>query len=316
MASCNSKASESPRSSSQTACSDPSSNSCSNSWEKRVLNVCDAILARRLLQPKVAIVLGSGLGELASQVEHSQAIDYSLLDGFPRTYASGHAGKLITGYLAGLPVALLQGRAHRYEGFTDSELAFPIHCLHEIGATLLITTNAAGGLNPRFRAGELMVIDQHIDFLWTTPHARTQGQGHGHGQPLQSLNCDVPMRGAAPYDFDLLERARQASRIENIVLHQGTYLATLGPTYETRSEYRMFRTFGADAVGMSTVPEVVAARQLGMRVLAFSVITNVASTDVPQTTTHEEVVGIGNQAGPRLLRIVQRVLTELAGQPD
>jgi purine-nucleoside phosphorylase len=267
-----------------------------------------------MLQPKVAIVLGSGLGELASHVEHSQAIEYSKIDGFPTTHAAGHAGKLITGYLAGLPVVLLQGRAHRYEGFTDSDLAFPIHCLHAIGASTLITTNAAGGLNPRYRPGELMVIDQHIDFLWNTPHARTEG--HGHDQPLQALQCDVPMRGPSPYDFELLNKAKRSARIENIELHQGTYLATLGPTYETRSEYRMFRTFGADAVGMSTVPEVVAARQLDMRVLAFSVITNVASTDAPQTTTHEEVISFGNQAGPRLLRIVQRVLTDLAGQPD
>lgn len=287
---------------------------CGSNWTNRVAKTCKTVLEQRLLQPRVAIVLGSGLGELASYVEHPEAIDYSMLDGFPRTHAAGHAGKLITGYLAGLPVALLQGRAHRYEGLTDSDLAFPIHCLNQIGASILITTNAAGGLNPRYRAGELMVIDQHIDFLWTTPHARTFG--HGQGQPLQALNCDVPMRGPSPYDFDLLSRAKEAARLENIELHQGTYLATLGPTYETRSEYRMFRTFGADAVGMSTVPEVVAARQLDMRVLAFSVITNVASTDAPQTTTHEEVISFGNQAGPRLLRIVQRLLADLAGQPD
>lgn len=283
-------------------------------WSTRVSAACASILAQRLLQPKVAIVLGSGLGELASHLEHPHAIDYSWLGGFPCTHASGHAGKLITGYLSGLPTVLMQGRAHRYEGLTDSDLAFPIHCLHAMGAQTLITTNASGGLNPRYRAGELMVIDQHVDFLWTTPHARTCG--HGQSQPLRTLNCDVPMRGPSPYDFDLLSRAKMAARLENIELHQGTYLATLGPTYETRSEYRMFRSFGADAVGMSTVPEVVAARQLNMRVLAFSVITNVASTDAPQSTTHEEVISFGKQAGPRLLQIVRRVLSDLAGQPD
>ena len=282
-----------------------------------VENTCKAIFARRIHQPKVAIVLGSGLGELAKHVEHPESIDYAELPCFPRTHASGHAGKLITGYLAGMPVALMQGRSHRYEGFTDTELALPIHCLHGIGARTLVVTNAAGGLNTRYRTGELMLIDQHIDLLWSTPHARTAG----HRAYIPNRNSGlsgygVPMHGASPYDFDLMDRARRVARREDIELHQGTYLSTLGPTYETRSEYRMFRTFGADAVGMSTVPEVVAARQLEMRVLAFSVITNVASTDLPSTTSHEEVMDVGNLAGPRLMKIVCGVLSDLAGQPD
>lgn len=276
-----------------------------------------AIFARRIHQPKVAIVLGSGLGELANQVEHAEAIDYAELPCFPRTHASGHAGKLITGYLGGMPVALMQGRSHRYEGFTDTDLALPIHCLQGMGARTLVVTNAAGGLNPRFRASELMLIDQHIDFLWTTPHARTIGHRAYTVQNLSSLlGCDVPLHGSTPYDFDLMDRAKRVARREDIELHQGTYLSTLGPTYETRSEYRMFRSFGADAVGMSTVPEVVAARQLEMRVLAFSVITNVASTDLPSPTSHEEVIDVGILAGPRLMRIVVGVLSDLAGQPD
>lgn len=285
--------------------------------KKRVEETCKALFGRRIHQPKVAIVLGSGLGELAKHVEHQESIEYSDLPCFPRTHATGHAGKLITGFLAGLPVALMQGRSHRYEGFTDTELALPIHCLHGMGARTLIVTNAAGGLNTRFRVGELMLIDQHIDLLWTTPHARTVGHR------TYSIQCDsrpqglsVPLRFPSPYDYDLMERARRVARRENIELHQGTYLSTLGPTYETRSEYRMFRTFGADAVGMSTVPEVVAARELEMRVLAFSVITNVASTDLPTTTSHEEVVDVGNMAGPRLMKIVCGVLSDLAGQPD
>lgn len=295
----------------------PESSTQDRTCQALVEKTCKAIFAQRLHQPKVAIVLGSGLGELAKHVEHPLAIDYADLPCFPRTHASGHAGKLITGYLAGMPVALMQGRSHRYEGFTDTDLALPIHCLHGIGARTLIVTNAAGGLNTRYRVGELMLIDQHIDFLWTTPHARTVGH-RAYMVPVHSRlsGYGVPMHGASPYDFDLIDRARRVARREDIELHQGTYLSTLGPTYETRSEYRMFRAFGADAVGMSTVPEVVAARQLEMRVLAFSVITNVASTDLPSTTSHEEVMDVGNLAGPRLMKIVCGVLSDLAGQPD
>ncbi len=286
--------------------------------ESLVQSTCQAIFARRLLQPKVAIVLGSGLGGLAKCVEHAESIPYSELPCFPRTHAAGHAGNLITGFLAGIPVALMQGRAHRYEGFNDTDLSLPIHCLHALGAKTLIVTNAAGGLNPRFCVGDLMLIDQHLDFLWSTPHARTTGH---RAYALQcgrvgDFSCDVPMRGSSPYDHDLLARARRAARRADIELHQGTYLSTLGPTYETRGEYRMFRKFGADAVGMSTIPEVVAARQIEMRVLAFSVITNVASTDVPHSTNHQEVIDVGNSSGPRLLQIVRGVLSDLAGQPD
>ncbi len=282
-----------------------------------VEKTCEAYFARRLHQPKVAIVLGSGLGDLAKHVEHPESIDYTDLPCFPRTHASGHAGKLITGYLAGVPVALMQGRSHRYESFTDTELALPIYCLHGIGARTLIVTNAAGGVNTCYRAGDLMLIEHHIDLLWTTPHARTTGhRAYRVCDDSSLLGHSVPLRGGPPYCCDLMERAKRVAQREGIGLHQGTYLSTLGPTYETRSEYRMFRTFGADAVGMSTVPEVVAARQLEMQVLAFSVITNVASTEWASTTSHEEVLDVGNSAGPRLLKIVCGVLSELAGQPD
>ena len=169
----------------------------------------------------------------------------------------------------------------------------------------------------RFRSGELMLIDQHIDLLWTTPFARTSGhRTYSAENDASLLGCNVPLHRSSPYDYDLMDRARRVARREDIELHQGTYLSTLGPTYETRSEYRMFRSIGADAVGMSTVPEVRAARQLEMRVLAFSVITNVASTDLPSATNHEEVIDVGNSAGPRLMRIVCGVLSDLAGQPD
>lgn len=278
-------------------------------WKQRVARTASTIMERRLLQPKVAIVLGSGLGGLADAVQHAVSIDYSELDVFPQTHAQGHAGQLITGYLSGVPVVLMKGRSHRYEGYSDNDLALPILCLSAIGAQTLIVTNAVGGLNPRFRVGELMLIDQHIDFLW-----ERAGQTSCLIPPL--LGADLPGRGNPPYDRHLRERAVAIAMQAGIAVHIGTYLSTLGPTYETRGEYRMFRDMGADAVGMSTVPEVLAAARARMRVLAISVITNVAMTDVAQGTNHAEVVDCGHAAAPRLRAIVEGLLSEMAGQPD
>ncbi len=272
-------------------------------FQAAVSRARDCVQACRFWQPQVAIVLGSGLGLLASHVQHASTIDYDHIPFFPPTTASGHAGKLVLGYLGGMPVVIMQGRGHRYEGLADHQISFPIHCLHALGAKTLITTNAAGGLNARYRRGDLMLIDEHINFLWP------RGQ-------VERLPGTQPAHCASPYDLQLMQRAHRIARRLDIDLRQGCYLATLGPTYETRSEYRFFRLLGADAVGMSTVPEVLAARDLGMRVLAASIITNVASTDTPLSTSHAEVVDTGQQAGPRLLQIITQLLEDMAGQPD
>lgn len=277
--------------------------------KSRILEARDCIHAKRFLQPSVAIVLGSGLGDLADQVQHPSSIAYDEIPGFQRTHAAGHAGKLVLGFLSGVPVVAMQGRCHRYEGFANHQAQFPIHCMNALGASTLVTTNAAGGLNTRFRQGDLMAIDSHIDYLW--PRRMWEGAEFG-----QDNYAPRTARGANPYRFELIDEARRIARSQDAVLHQGTYLATLGPTYETRGEYRMFRKLGADAVGMSTVPEVLAAQRLGMQVLAISVITNVASTDMPATTTHAEVVDSGITAGPKLMRILSRMFENWAGQPD
>lgn len=271
-------------------------------FEQAVERARDTIIGFRLFQPQIGIVLGSGLGELAEQVEHASAVSYEEIPCFPRTHACGHAGKLIFGYLAGMPVVLMQGRAHRYEDWSNVDVSFPIHCLHALGVHTLVTTNAAGGLNPRFKIGDLMVIDGHLDFLWR--------------RGLIGKASRPAPRGKPPYDQVLIDRVQHIARAHGIVLHQGCYLGTLGPTFETRSEYRMFRKTGADVVGMSTIPEVLAASQLGLRTVAFSVITNVASTDIPMATTHAEVIESGNTAGPKLLKIIQSLLEDMSGQPD
>ncbi|MFN3191151.1 MAG: purine-nucleoside phosphorylase [Aureliella sp.] len=277
----------------------------------------DAVIAKKLFQPQVGIVLGSGLGPLADRVDHAFAIAYNEIPGFPRTHAVGHAGRLVFGYLGGIRVVLLQGRAHRYEGWTNSDVAFPTKVLHALGARTLITTNAAGGLNARFRVGDLMVIDSHIDWLWRgVGKAALSGMTLRSDGELNPTTTDCVLRGNSPYDRSLIDRVHHIARKHGTVLHQGTYMATLGPTYETRSEYAMFREMGADTVGMSTVPEVLSAARLGMEILAFSVVTNVASTDVPQSTTHEEVVESGKAAGPRLIAIVESLLDEMSGEPD
>jgi purine-nucleoside phosphorylase len=270
-------------------------------FRSAVMAARDAIIAHRFFQPRVGIILGSGLGALADRIEHPTMIAYSQIPYFPQTYAAGHDGQLLLGFLAGMPVVAMRGRGHRYEGRCENEVSFPVHCMHALGIDTLFVTNAAGGVNPRFNPEDLMLIDSHIDLLWR------------RGYP----GCDTTASsGRACYDLSLIQLSRRVAQDARMVLHQGCYLATLGPTYETRAEYRMFRQFGADAVGMSTVPEVLAARNLGLRLLACSVITNVASPWQPQSTTHDEVVQAGAGAGPNLLKLVLSLLEELSGQPD
>ena len=279
----------------------------SDDLSSQVAAAVDFILQRRLLQPQVAIILGSGLGGLAGDVRHGTSISYRDIPNFQTTHADGHAGQLILGYLAGVPVVIMQGRYHRYEGHSTATVCFPVRVMQALGASTLLVTNAAGGLNPRYRAGDLMLVDQHINCLWprsqycATAHVPAPGQ-------MRATDC--------VYDGDLLDRIRRIALRCELAIHRGTYVATLGPTYETRSEYRMFRWMGGDAVGMSTVPEVLTARELSMRVLAMSVITNVACTDLGQGTTHEEVVQCGKQVEPKLRHLVQQLLEEMAGPAD
>lgn len=271
------------------------------SLDEKVAIARDAIHHTRIHQPAVAIILGSGLGGLADTLQHATSVSYQAIPGFPQTAAAGHAGRLVLGFLGGMPVVVMQGRAHRYEGWPNQAIEFPVHCMHALGAQTLIVTNAAGGLNPRYRAGDLMAIDGHIDMLWYRQMM--------HAQARRTRYDGI-------YDRDAIEACKRFARSDDTVLHQGTYLGTLGPTYETRNEYRAFRELGGDAVGMSTLPEVKAAGDLGMNVVGFSVITNVASTDVPQSTTHDEVVECGNAAGPNLMRIITSLLHMWAGEPD
>jgi purine-nucleoside phosphorylase len=287
--------------------------------DRAVREAVDRINADRLWQPQVAIILGSGLGGLGDDIQHASHVPYEQIPNFRKTHAVGHKGQLVLGFLSGMPVVVMQGRYHRYEGHSDACVAFPVRVMAALGAKTLLVTNAAGGLNPRYLPGDLMLVDQHINCLWprttqaniasASPALASASSGSSSPSPVGRYLTSV-------YDSALLEQAARIARQCDVNLQRGTYTATLGPTYETRSEYRMFRWMGGDAVGMSTVPEVLAARQAGMRVLAMSVITNVACTDQAHGTSHEEVVARGKAVEPKLRQLVAKLLEEMAGPAD
>ena len=274
------------------------------------------VTAARLLQPQVALILGSGLGGLGDDVQHATRIPYNSIPHFRSTHAVGHAGQLVLGFLAGVPVVVMQGRYHRYEGHSNQCVSFPVRVMAALGAKTLIVTNAAGGLNPRYLPGDLMLVDQHINALWPRPVHDVETASPMVRHSTAHEHSPVGRYLKSVYDSGLLEQAARIAKQFDVSLQRGTYVATLGPTYETRSEYRMFRWMGGDAVGMSTVPEVLAAREAGLRVLAMSVITNVACTDQSNGTSHEEVVQRGKEIEPKLRCIVRQLLEEMAGPAD
>lgn len=252
------------------------------------------------VSPQWAIILGSGLGGLADQIDIAAEFPYAELPNFPRSTAIGHAGKLLLGHLRGKPVAVMQGRFHLYEGWSPQQTALPVRVMRELGARSLLVTNAAGGLNPRMRVGDPMVIDDQINLMFRNPLVGANDDNLGPRFPDMS----------APYDRDYSERALAAARCSGFACFHGVYAGMLGPTYETRGEYRMLRTMGADAAGMSTVPEVVAAAHAGMRVLGISTITNVCSPDALGETSGQEVVDAANNASVKVLAMARAVIAD------
>jgi purine-nucleoside phosphorylase len=252
--------------------------------------------------PKVGIILGSGLGAVGDDIQLDMAIDYHDVPYFQRSTAVGHKGRLLCGCLCGVTVVAMQGRFHCYEGYSAERATFPVRVMKALGIELLIVSNAAGGLNPNFSAGDVMVIDDHINFLNRNPLVGVNDDNLGPRFPDMS----------APYDRRLGDLALAIARREDFACHRGVYIAMLGPTYETRAEIRMLRRFG-DAVGMSTVPEVLVAVHSGVRVLGLSTITNVCSPDKPHTTSGEEVVAMANTAKDKLRAVVAGVVEQEFG---
>ncbi|MFW5696585.1 MAG: purine-nucleoside phosphorylase [Phototrophicaceae bacterium] len=258
-------------------------------------------------QPRLGLVLGSGLGGLADEIEDAVRVPYGDIPGWPVSTVHGHSGQLVLGTLEGQPVIAQQGRAHFYEGYTLDQVTFPIRVMRKLGVEILVLTNAAGGLNRDFSAGDVMLINDHINFV-----------GMSGSNPLMGPNDDSIgprfLGMVHTYDHNLRVLAQQVAKQNNITLREGVYCCLSGPTFETPAEVRMLRGLGADAVGMSTVHEVLVARHAGMRVMAFSGITNVAidTIDAAAETNHEEVLETGKVIVPRLTTILKGVLRALS----
>jgi purine-nucleoside phosphorylase len=249
--------------------------------------------------PKAGIILGSGLGAVADEIETEAAVEYGEIPNFLRSTAVGHKGRLLCGRLAGVPVIAMQGRFHCYEGYSAERATFPVRVMKALGIELLVVSNAGGGLNPNYAAGDVMVIDDHVNLLNRNPLVGVNDDNLGPRFPDMS----------SPYERRLSDMALAIARRADFACHRGVYVAMLGPTYETRAEIRMLRYLGGDAVGMSTVPEVIVAAHVGLRVLGLSTITNVCSPDRPHTTSGDEVVATANAARDKLKAIVAGVIS-------
>lgn len=258
-------------------------------------------------RPNVGIVLGSGLGEFGARVERSTTISYVDIPHFPQSTVVGHSGNLIVGELSGKSVAVMQGRVHAYEGYSAAEITFPTRVLGLLGCRTLIVTNAAGGINAAFKAGELVAIRDHINLTSINaasgPNEPRFGMAPGSGQRFFDM-------GSA-YSPALLKLAKGEASRQGVQLRDGVYLAVFGPSFETPSEIRAFRTLGADMVGMSTVHEVIVARHMGMEVLGLSLITNAAAGVTDETIDHEEVMEIGRKTGERFAGLVEALVPQL-----
>lgn len=266
----------------------------------------DYIQSKTDHQPGVGLILGSGLSPLADEIEHADRIPYQDIPHFPVSGVPGHTGKLVIGRLAGKVVLVMQGRTHFYEGYSMQHITLPVRVMQLLGVKTLIVTNAAGGINPSFRAGDLMLIVDHINLV-----------GVGGSTPLRGPNIDqfgprFPSMTHA-YDPELAEIGRQVARRLAIDLQEGVYTCLAGPAFETPAEVRFLKVIGTDAVGMSTVPEVIVATHSGMRVLGLSTITNVAvqAVDAEVETTHEEVLATGQLVVPKLLALIKGIVAEL-----
>jgi len=276
---------------------------------QQVETAADYVRTRIRHAPRIGLVLGSGLSPLADSVEQADSIAYHDIPHFPVSTVSGHAGRLIAGCLGGAPVVVMQGRVHYYEGYSMAQVTMPIRLMQMLGVQILIVTNAAGGLNPDWHVGDLMAIDDHINLPALAGHHPLWGPNDERWGPR------FPGMTRA-YDARLLQMLHTEAQHRNIVLRRGVYVMVSGPSYETPAEVRMLRALGADAVGMSTVPEVTVARHGGLRVAGISLISNIAIDRSPandeELVSHQEVLDAGQRAVPNLVALIQAVVGRLA----
>ncbi len=248
--------------------------------------------------PKAGIILGTGLGPLVEQIKIDVTIDYGDIPNFLKSTATSHRGRLVCGELNGLPIMAMEGRHHLYEGYALKDITLPVRVMKALGADLLVVSNACGGMNPYFRCGDIMLIEDHINLLGDNPLIGINDDRLGPRFPDM---CE-------PYCQELVNRALEVARTNNIVAHKGVFVAVAGPNLETRAEYRFLRAIGADVVGMSTVPEVIVAVHSGMRAVGFSVITDMCLADALKPANVEEIIATANEAAPKLTKLVMGVL--------
>ncbi|HEX6371950.1 MAG TPA: purine-nucleoside phosphorylase [Longimicrobium sp.] len=271
------------------------------SLTERIGTAAEAIRARSALQPRIGIILGTGLGGLAARIQVEAEIPYEEIPGFPLSTVETHTGRLLLGTLGGRPVVAMQGRFHRYEGYTLQQVTFPVRVIRALGADTLLVSNACGGMHPFWSPGDLVLIADHINLLGDNPLIGPNADELGPRFPDMSQ----------PYDLQLQKLAVEVALERQITLRRGVYVAVPGPNLETRAEYRMLRVMGADVVGMSTVPEVIVAVHGGMRVMGVSIITDQCLPDALQPASIEHIIATAGRAEPHLTALVEGVVERL-----
>src|SRR4026208_146087 len=271
---------------------------------QQIDDAAGVVRARTSQQLRIGIILGSGLNDLANSVQNAVVIPYSELPHWPRSTVFGHAGQLVIGELEGQSVLVMQGRVHFYEGYSMSQITLPVRVMQRLGLEMLIVTNAAGGVNDKFVPGDVMLITDNLNLMGMT------GANPLMGPNLDEFGPRFPDISQA-YDRELMEIARKVAASENVQLREGVYCGLSGPSFEGPADLRFLHMIGADAVGMSTVPEVIVARHGGMRVLGFSGISNKANLDGSTVTTHDEVIEAGKTISPKIETIIRGVLRSL-----
>ena len=269
--------------------------------KKQIKEAVKAIRAIDKTKPKIGVILGTGLGGLSKSIKVSSRIFYEDIPHFPTSTVETHAGELILGTIGGKPIVALSGRFHYYEGYSMQEVTFPVRVANALGINTLIVSNACGGLNPQFDAGDIMVIEDQINFMGDNPLI---------GENDDSLGPRFPDM-CEPYTQKLIALAEEMALKNNISLKKGVYLACTGPNLETRAEYRMMQIMGADVVGMSTVPEVIVAVHCGLKVLGLSIITDKCMPDALQPVNIDHIIAVANEAEPKLTKIVRDCITKM-----
>ena len=268
---------------------------------EKIEETVKAIRAKVPDKPAVGIILGTGLGGFGEQIKEAKVFPYASLPHFPRTTVESHKGQLVFGKVGSKSVVVMEGRFHSYEGYSAQEVTYPVRVMKALGADTLIVSNAAGGMNPSYRAGDLMVIADHINLMGVNPLAGPNDDRLGVRFPDMS----------APYDENLMSMAEQIAREKKIRLHRGVYVGVLGPNLETQAEYKFLRQMGADAVGMSTIPEVLTAVHAQMRVFALSCITDVCIPETLKPAVIEEIIKIAEEAEPKLTHVITHLIEKM-----